>query len=643
MIRAAAVGILLTAMPVLSADFGSPTSSRSLRLNAPDTSFVMADDNDATGSPGAQIVEQARSDGTFTLDEAYRLAVVRNERIASAREETVQAEALRATARAAVLPHLSLEDTYYRQNQVNLTTGGSNGVALTSERNQAGLELIQPLFSGFRDRNYLAFTKENIAASQLGIDSAARQLYGDIASAYYAVLGAEAQVRTLEDSVHLETVRLEEIQSRRDVGLARKTDVLLAQSQLSNDVSELTRARNDVVVSRQRLGFLTGTTMDLPLHDEVMLPEASVIASEAQQAQASAAAGTSPAVVAGPAGGAPPPPPPPGAAGTTPPSIPPRPSSAPGSAASAPPSAAAQNPSGQTASGTTSPGSLAPPSGTAAPQVVAPSAQAPGATPVPPATATGAGAIPGAANAFPPAGPSGTTPSGAPAAPEAGGAPSAPPAAAAPAASEADLASIRGEALGRRVDLQELDRTIEAQKHLVDVARGEYLPTLSLDANYYFNRWNYSAFQQDTDWTVEVMASIPIFDGGRAHADVATARSQLQQAILNRSAAARSIEVEVQAIWSTLQSDLARLRTFEDQVRTAQENFDLIQEEYRNGIATNLEVLAAQNQLLSGRIDLERQRYQSKLDWVGLELVRGRLPAESISGAGTSGANGPTR
>jgi outer membrane protein TolC len=62
-------------------------------------------------------------------------------------------------------------------------------------------------------------------------------------------------------------------------------------------------------------------------------------------------------------------------------------------------------------------------------------------------------------------------------------------------------------------------------------------------------------------------------------------------------------------------------------VQSADENYRLIQEEYRAGLATNLEVLAAQNQFLSARLDNDRQHYLVKLDQVGLEVAQGLLPA----------------
>jgi outer membrane protein TolC len=88
------------------------------------------------------------------------------------------------------------------------------------------------------------------------------------------------------------------------------------------------------------------------------------------------------------------------------------------------------------------------------------------------------------------------------------------------------------------------------------------------------------------------------------------------------------VDLEVQAAYLTLQSDKAQLRTLEVSVASADENYNLVREEYRSGLATNLEVYAAQNQLLSARLDLERQKYQVGLDRAALALSQGLLPGE---------------
>jgi outer membrane protein len=206
------------------------------------------------------------------------------------------------------------------------------------------------------------------------------------------------------------------------------------------------------------------------------------------------------------------------------------------------------------------------------------------------------------------------------------------------------LEEILRDARERRSDLKRRERAVEAARYQVAVARGEYYPTLGLEANAILDRTNYSEFAQETDWTAELTLSFPLFDGGRTRAGVATARSRLHQAVLDRDELLRQIEVEVRNTYLTLQSDAAQLRTLEVGVASAEENDRLVREEYRAGLATNLEVITGQNQLLSARLDWERQRYQVKLDWVALQLAQGRLVPESdVPGGDVAPVSGPDR
>ncbi|MBI4161013.1 MAG: TolC family protein, partial [Acidobacteria bacterium] len=215
-------------------------------------------------------------EGTLTLGDCFRIAAANSERVGRAREDYHQAVALGRTARAGVLPRLSLEDVYFRQNEVEITPTGGVGSAFTfaDSRNDLFLRLTQPIFSGLRDRNFLASARESIEASRHGIDEARRLLYADLAQAFYTALQRQAEVATLEDSVAVQRERLREVGARQEVGLARRTEYLLVEAQLGEDEAELTRARNDLQVAGARLTFLMGGSPEAPLRDDLILPVA---------------------------------------------------------------------------------------------------------------------------------------------------------------------------------------------------------------------------------------------------------------------------------------------------------------------------------------------------------------------------------
>jgi outer membrane protein len=414
--------------------------------------------------PGAAEETQARG---LTLEDLFHIAAARSERIGRAREQYNRAVAQRRSALARVLPNITVEDSYFRQNQVELAPTGGVGSAFSfnEDRNDLYVQLSQPIFAGFRDQNLLRSAARSIEAERIAIDEARRLLYADVAQAFYTALQRQGEAEVLEDSVTVQRERLREVKARQEVGLARRTELLLVEAQLAENEADLVRARNDFAVARQRLGFLVGEPVPGGLADAVVLPDDVV--------------------------------------GDAPPHI--------------------------------------------------------------------------------------------------------------------------GEAVAARSDMRELEQRVQAARHRMVAARGEYAPSIDLEARRYLDRYNVSTFAEETDWTAELTFSLPLFDGGSAQANIRTARAELTQAELNRDERARLIGLEIDSAWRTLQSDLARRRTLETSVASADENYRLVSEEYRGGLSTNLEVITAQNLLLSSRLNLQRQRYQVKLDWVALRIARGEL------------------
>jgi len=414
----------------------------------------------------------------WTLDECFRHAVARSERVRRVEQDLVQARQLKRGARARTLPQVTLEDDYYHQNTVTLedpSGSAGNAFAFTSSRNQALISLHQPIFSGFRDLSFLRYADRNIAGRESAVEVSTRDLYAAVARAFYGVLLAGAQLEALDNVVKVERERQREIAARHEVGLARRTEVLLVEAQLAEDEARLTRAANDLALAREALSYQLGVPAPARLEDAIPVP------------------------------------------------------------------------------------------------------------------------------------------AGAPAPPD-----------------PAEAASLRP-------DYAVLEHAVEAARFQIKVARASYFPSVALDADFILDRHNYSLFNDKTHWTANVTFSVPLYDGGKISSEVATTRSLLEQALLDREELGRRIGLELASVRLALDSDLAQFRTLGASVASSEESLRLVQEEYREGLATNLEVMAAQNLLLSNRLTYERQRYQVKLDVVFLDLARGHIP-ESPDSASTQGA-----
>jgi outer membrane protein len=191
-----------------------------------------------------------------------------------------------------------------------------------------------------------------------------------------------------------------------------------------------------------------------------------------------------------------------------------------------------------------------------------------------------------------------------------------------------DVLPLLERAMAERSDLKERQAGLRAAEEGISVVTGEWYPTLDFAGNYYAYRANYSAFQKEVNWDALFTLTWNLFQGGDLRARTVLAESQARTARLLRDELVRQIETDVRAAHLTWRSDRELIVTLEVRERTARENYTSVATEYRQGIAgvSNLEVLVAHNQYLSAQLELERSRFQSKLDWFQLENAQGRIP-----------------
>jgi outer membrane protein len=192
----------------------------------------------------------------------------------------------------------------------------------------------------------------------------------------------------------------------------------------------------------------------------------------------------------------------------------------------------------------------------------------------------------------------------------------------------ADRAPILREALAGRSDLREREAAVRIAEENLTLVSSEHLPFVDFEGNVYAWRRNFSDVQQATDWDALFVVTFNLFKGGDIRAREVAAESQVRVARLNRDELARQIESDVTRSLFTWRTDQELIKTLETRERTSEENYRQVSSEYRQGIVgvSNLEVLVAQNQYLAAQIELERQKIQSKLDWIQLENARGRTP-----------------
>jgi len=163
-----------------------------------------------------------------------------------------------------------------------------------------------------------------------------------------------------------------------------------------------------------------------------------------------------------------------------------------------------------------------------------------------------------------------------------------------------------------------------ASRASVSAARSQYLPTISAGAGYDLanNAAVPGALRQG--WVVEVGTSFPLFDGFRREDSVTRARVTADVAAsvtldtrrFSRSEAARllgSLRVAEQDVALTTEA-----------VRVATEDLRVISLRYRAGIATILDQLTSQANLVQAELDLVSARFTYQIARAALSALLGR-------------------
>jgi outer membrane protein len=179
-----------------------------------------------------------------------------------------------------------------------------------------------------------------------------------------------------------------------------------------------------------------------------------------------------------------------------------------------------------------------------------------------------------------------------------------------------------------RPDLRAFESAVRVARENVKVAIGEYYPSVSLNLDYYLHR---DALPTNVEWSSLLSLNLPIFSAGTIHADVRAAWSKLRQALYQEWLQFRQVRHDVKAAWVTVNDSARRIVELQTEVAASQEALRQSTQRYTAGLATNLDVLTAQDSLLTSQLDLATEEFNHKIFYLDLLRAMGQmnLPTEA--------------
>jgi len=138
----------------------------------------------------------------------------------------------------------------------------------------------------------------------------------------------------------------------------------------------------------------------------------------------------------------------------------------------------------------------------------------------------------------------------------------------------------------------------------VKLVEGELKPTVDLQAS--ASQWLENQYPGDSGHEYKLIGQLtmPLYDGGEIPAHLREVREILEQRRFDYEGARDNVRLGVLSAWSQHQTAVSKLKSSKAQIVASVVAFDGINEEYKAGQKTTLDVLSADQSLLKARVSL---------------------------------------
>lgn len=165
----------------------------------------------------------------------------------------------------------------------------------------------------------------------------------------------------------------------------------------------------------------------------------------------------------------------------------------------------------------------------------------------------------------------------------------------------------------------------------IDVQFSALMPQVSVNASTFRIDNNASRGSRQTGAQVTANLQVPLYQGGSEHAAVRQARQQAQRARQAVDDARRLSAQQATQAWETLGSARAQVESVRAQIRAQEIALDGVQREAVVGSRTTLDVLNAEQELLTARVNLVRSLATLINASYSLAATIGRLTAQDLN------------
>jgi NodT family efflux transporter outer membrane factor (OMF) lipoprotein len=176
--------------------------------------------------------------------------------------------------------------------------------------------------------------------------------------------------------------------------------------------------------------------------------------------------------------------------------------------------------------------------------------------------------------------------------------------------------------LGRRPDVVAARLRAEAAAKQIKVARAQFYPNLNLKAYLGFQSLGLSLLKAPGSdiGGIGPAISLPIFEGGRLRGQFRSASASYDEAVANYDSAVTQALQDVANVAVSEKALSGRLSSVEEAAHAAEEAYRIVSNRYQGGLTNYLDVLNAQDALLTNLRELSNLR--SRMFTLDVSMVR---------------------
>ena len=184
--------------------------------------------------------------------------------------------------------------------------------------------------------------------------------------------------------------------------------------------------------------------------------------------------------------------------------------------------------------------------------------------------------------------------------------------------------------LVNNTNIKQLDLQTDYMKQALEVQKMSWYPTLSGSINYMWNSMSNGSPFKNFNWNPYSQAALSLswnlFSGGQRYYKQKEAEIAVREMQWQRENLTRSLSSQVETQINAMKSNLKQIESNAASVALAEKSDNIIQESFKLGVGTFLQLQDSQNALLGARLSYYQAIYNLLVSQSDLELVLGNAP-----------------